>query len=253
VKQRINVLGIDFDNLTADEAFDKALELTRQGGYCVTPNPEIVWLARKDAQLSDIAANANLVIADGIGIIYAAKILGVPLKAKIPGIDLAERLMRHLTENTDNRGVFLFGAKPGIAEIAAANLIEKYPGLKIAGTQNGYDYDEKLLTERIATLNPALVFVCLGMKKQELYMARAYAELEAKKANCFMIGLGGALDVLSGTVERAPLKWRQLNLEWLYRLVKQPSRIKRMIKLPLFLISAVKERLFSRRAAVSRV
>jgi N-acetylglucosaminyldiphosphoundecaprenol N-acetyl-beta-D-mannosaminyltransferase len=246
VKRRINILGVGFDNLTIDEAVNAAVELTEQGGYCVTPNPEIVFIARKDAEFADAVNNASLVVADGIGVIYAAKILGTPLKAKVTGIDLAERVIQRLAEDNNNRGVFLFGAKPGIAEIAAANLTAKYPNLKIAGIQNGYDYEERAVIDRIAELNPAFAFVCLGMKKQELFMAKAFSEFKPRNVTCLMAGLGGALDTFAGTVARAPESWRRLNLEWLYRLIKQPGRIGRMIKLPLILILALKERIFGR-------
>jgi N-acetylglucosaminyldiphosphoundecaprenol N-acetyl-beta-D-mannosaminyltransferase len=239
---RTNILDVYFDNLNFGEAANAALELTRSGGYCVTPNPEIVMEARHDAEFAKIINSAKLVVADGIGVIYAARVLGTPLKAKIPGIDLAEAVMAGLAEKPNNRGVFLFGAKPGIAELAAEKLTGEYPGLRIAGTQNGYDYDETELMQRINALSPALVLVCLGVKKQERWIAE-YC-LRFAEYNSLLMGLGGALDAFSGTFERAPDKWRKHNLEWLYRLLKQPTRIKRMIKLPIFLLLALRKRVF---------
>ncbi|MDR2605666.1 MAG: WecB/TagA/CpsF family glycosyltransferase [Oscillospiraceae bacterium] len=239
---RINILGVGFDNLSFEEALDAALELTRRGGYCVTPNPEIVMAARRDSAFAETVNGANLVVADGIGVIYAAKLLGTPIKAKIPGIDLAEALMARLAREPGNRGVFLFGAKPGIAELAAEKLAEKYSALSIAGTQNGYGYDESAVMTAIAAAKPVLVLVCLGAVKQERFMRRFRAEFAGLP--CLLMGLGGALDVLSGTLDRAPDAWRRRNSEWLYRLLKQPSRIKRMIKLPLFLLAALWGRIF---------
>jgi len=235
VNHRINILGTVFDNLTFDEAVEAALELTHSGGYCVTPNPEIVMTARGDSEFSSVINGANLVVADGIGVVYASKILGTPLKVKIPGIELAEAVL------AKSMSVFLFGAKPGVAELAGEKLKDKYPGLCIVGTQNGYDYDNDSVMAAIAEANAALTFVCLGARKQELFMA----DFRAKYPYCktLLIGLGGALDAFSGTFERAPESWRKLNLEWLYRLIKQPSRIKRMIKLPAILILAVGKRI----------
>jgi N-acetylglucosaminyldiphosphoundecaprenol N-acetyl-beta-D-mannosaminyltransferase len=236
---RIDILGVGFDALTFGGALERAVRLTESGGYCVTPNPEIVLLVRRDEEFRSAVNGAELVIADGIGVIRAAGILGRPLPEKIPGIDLAEAVIARLAASPDNRGVFLFGAKPGVAELAAERLTERYPGLKIAGLESGYGYDEAEVMRRISAENPALALVCLGMRRQEMFMAR----YRAGQTSLFM-GLGGALDAFAGTVARAPEGWRKLGLEWLYRLIRQPSRFGRMIKLPLILLLALRERMF---------
>lgn len=235
---RIDILGVPFDNLTMDEAVDRAFAVMadRQGGYAVTPNPEIVMAAREDPALLNAVRGAALVLPDGIGVIYGGKILGTPLKEKTPGIDFAAKVMERLSQTGGS--VFLFGAKPGVAEQAAENLQVRFPGLVIAGTHDGYFTDDGPIVEQINAAGPDLLLVCLGAPKQELWM-----QSHAGKLNVgLMAGLGGSLDVFAGVVERAPEGWQKLGLEWLYRLLKEPSRAKRMMKLPGFVLCAVKER-----------
>lgn len=231
---KIDVMGVSFDDLTMDEAVARGLELAQGDGfsYAVTPNPELVMMARQDPDYEDDLAGAQLTLADGVGIIYAAKILGRPLKGRVPGVDFAGNLMARMAE----RGLklFLLGAKPGVAERAAENLREKYPGLTICGTHDGYFQEDEPVVEQIRASGADVLFVCLGAPKQERWMAQHGPRTGVHLA----IGLGGSLDVFAGTVKRAPEGWQKLGLEWLYRLLKEPRRIGRMAKLPLFLCQA---------------
>lgn len=235
---RIDILGVPFDNMIMDEAVDCAMNCCagRKAAYVVTPNPEIVMSARENRELLEAIRGADFVLPDGIGVIYGARILGTPLQERIPGIDFAVRLMERLSYARS--GVFLFGAKPGVAERAAENLKAQFPGLVIAGTHDGYFTDDGPVIEAINAAEPELLLVCLGSPKQELWMARHAGKLNVG----LMAGLGGSLDVFAGIVERAPERWQKLGLEWLYRLMKEPSRIGRMMKLPKFALCAVKER-----------
>ena len=235
---RTEILGVGYDDLTMEEAVDRALELMdqRRGAYVVTPNPEIIMLARENAGLMSAIEGANLVLADGVGVTYGAKILGTPLKGRVPGIDFAAKLMGEMAGK--GMSVFLFGAKPGVAEKAAAALTARCPGLVIAGTNDGYFKDEEAVLLEVAAAQPDLLFVCLGAPKQEKWMARWGRHTGARRA----IGLGGCLDVFAGNVERAPERWQKLGLEWAYRLKKEPRRIGRMAKLPLVLVKAAGER-----------
>ena len=237
--QRIFVLDVGFDNLTMDEAIARAMDAIRRRsrGWAVTPNPEIVMLCRENPQLAEAVREAELVLADGIGIIYGAKILGTPLKARLPGIDFAGHLMAELAGAGGS--VYLLGAKPGVAEAAARTLLETYPGLRVCGTHDGYFSDDGPIIAEICSCRPDLLLVCLGAPKQELWMRSRAPELDVG----LMIGLGGSLDVFAGTVQRAPEGWRKLGLEWLYRLLKEPRRIGRMMKLPLFLLAVIGRRL----------
>lgn len=236
---RTDILGVSFDNLTMDEAVDRAEELmAREGPHLVvTPNAEIVQQAQKDAEFSALIAGADLVIPDGVGVIYASKILGRPLKGRVPGIDFAAALMSRMAQ--DGRRLYLLGAKPGVAELAAANLSAAYPGLVVCGVHDGYFKDDGPVADAIREARADVVFVCLGAPKQEKWIVQ---NGEATGAS-LLIGLGGSLDVFAGQVERAPEFWQKLGMEWLYRAIKQPTRLKRVAKLPLFLCSAVGARI----------
>ena len=236
---RVDVMGVAFDNVTMDEAVDRALELLEQDGphMVATPNPELVQRAGKDPEFAGILSGADLVIPDGVGVIYAARILGRPLRARVPGIDFAAALMGRIAGT--GRRLFLLGATPGVAEQAAVNLRAAYPGLVVCGAHDGYFQEDSPVTEAIREAKADVVFVCLGAPKQEKWIA---ANGEAAGARLYA-GLGGALDVFAGRVERAPESFQRLGLEWLYRLMKEPSRIGRMSRLPLFLVSAVGARL----------
>jgi len=236
---RTDVLGVGFDNLTMDEAVDQALLLIEDSGtaYAVTPNPEIVWQCRSDSGLKDIITQASLVLPDGIGVIYGSKILGRPMKGKLAGIDFAEKLIEKLAQS--GKSIYLLGAKPGIAEIAASELKKKYSGIIIAGTADGYFKEDGPILARINASKPDFLMVCLGAPKQERWMTANMDKLNVG----LMAGLGGSLDVFAGTASRAPLSWQKFHLEWLYRLMKEPRRITRMIKLPLFLFAVIGQRI----------
>ena len=239
-----NILGVSFHNLTLTEAVDAAMEQIRAGkkGYVVTPNPEIVYLTLDDPVFRDIVNRASLVLPDGIGVIYAARILGETLSGRVPGVDFAGALMYRMSQ--EGMRLFLLGAKPGVAELAAENLKKKYPGLIIAGTRDGYFKDDQEAIDAVKAAGGAdVMFTCLGAPKQEKFMAGHMNELPVTLS----LGLGGCLDVFAGTVQRAPDLFIKLGLEWFYRLLKQPSRIGRMMKLPKFLLIVIKKRLFGRK------
>lgn len=234
---RTDVLGVGFDDLTMEEAVEAALGFmnTRGAHYVCTPNPEIVMAAKKDAALRSALGQADLVLADGVGVTKAAAMLKTPLKARVPGIDFATAVIARLAERGGS--VYLFGARPGVAEAAAARLAEAYPGLSIAGTSDGYFTDDGPIIEKINASSPDFLMVCLGSPKQERWMSE-----NAGRLSCgLMAGLGGSLDVLAGNVQRAPEAWRKLGLEWLYRVIKEPKRLGRVARLPLFVLEAAAE------------
>jgi N-acetylglucosaminyldiphosphoundecaprenol N-acetyl-beta-D-mannosaminyltransferase len=235
---RIDVLGVGFDNLTMDEAVERGLSLLHSPGthYVVTPNPEIVEVCREDPAARAAVNGADLVLPDGIGVVKGAAMLGTPLKGRTPGIEFAAALMGKMEE--EGLSLYLLGAKPGVAEQAAENLKKQYPGLTIAGTQDGYFKEDAPVVDDIRQSGADAVFVCIGAPKQEKWMAKNGAATGAR----LLCGLGGSLDVFAGVVERAPKFWSDHGLEWFYRLCKEPKRIGRMMKLPLFLIHVKQEK-----------
>ena len=236
---RINIMGVDFDSLTLSEAVDRAEALIseRRAAYVVTPNPEIVMTCWENPDAMEAVLNADLVLPDGVGIVYGAKILGTPLKGKLPGIDFAAELMRRMASRGGR--VYLLGAKPGVAEMAGLRMQEQYPGLIVCGTHDGYFQEDVPIIEEINALQPDLLLVCLGAPKQELWMRRNHPVMKVG----LMAGLGGSLDVFAGTVKRAPALFQRLGLEWFYRLIKEPWRFKRMMKLPKFLFACIGKKL----------
>lgn len=226
----VNILGIHVNKLSMDEAVEKAMCLMETDGISkiYTPNSEILLYASNNPEFSDVLNSADMIIADGIGVVYAAKILGDPINERVAGFDLVCKLFEPMANA--GKSVYLLGAKPKIAEMAAENLKKKYPGLIIAGTHDGYFKDDNEVVESINNAKPDFLMVCLGFPKQEMWINNNADKLNVKLA----IGAGGCLDVFAGTVQRAPEFYCKHGIEWLYRLLKQPSRFVRMLALPKF-------------------
>ncbi len=202
-----------------------------------TPNPEMIMMAIKDEKLKKAMYKADMIVPDGIGVVWASKYASQRITERVAGCDLIQEVMKEIA-NTEKTVYFLGGA-PGIAEKAAENMKNKYKGLKISGVHDGYfnEEQEKVIIEEIAALKPDLLLVGLGVPKQEKWIYANKDKLNFKVA----IGVGGSFDVLSGNVKRAPLIFQKLNLEWFYRLITQPTRFKRMLELPKFAFKVKKE------------
>lgn len=230
---KIDILGIKFDNVNMQEAINKCKGFVNSSNsnLIVTPNPEIVMTAKDNEDFKNIINSASLVIPDGIGVVKAANILGTPLKERVAGFDLICNLLE-LYKNGE-KTFYFWGSKPGIAELAKKKMEEKYPKIKIIGVDDGYFDDAKKaeIIKKIRNLKPDILLVGTGAPKQEKIINELLPE------NIFKIGIGcgGSIDVLSGTVKRAPKLFIKLHIEWAWRLIKQPSRIGRMMVLPKFL------------------
>ena len=236
---KLDIMGLQFDNVTMDEASARAEQILagKKTCYAVTPNAEIAYEALYDETLRALINGADLVLPDGAGVVLASKLLKTPLKQKVAGVDFADGLLGVL-EETGGR-LYLLGSKPGIGELAAEKMCEKHPKLNICGIADGYFKDEAAVVEKINAAAPDVLFVCLGAPKQEHFMQAHRKELNVR----LMAGLGGSLDSFAGTVKRAPRWMIRMNLEWLYRLIKQPSRFGRMLRLPKYIWAAVCERI----------
>lgn len=224
-------MGLSFDNVTMDEAVSKALELAQSNGtaYIVTPNAEIAYLCGRDENAARAVREADMIVPDGIGIIKAAGILGTPLKERVPGIELGENILPELVRH--GLSLYILGGKPGIAALAAKNLSEKYIGLKIAGTADGFFKNDREAADAVNASGADILFVCMGAPRQELWMRDNRAALNVK----LMMGLGGSVDGYAGVSRRAPAIFRKTGCEWLYRLIRQPSRFRRMTVIPKYL------------------
>ena len=238
--EKISVLGINFDNVNMEEAVEKCKILIKgeTGNLIVTPNPEIVMRAKDDLEFQKIINEASLVIPDGIGIIKGAKILGTPLKERVAGYDLICKL---LEQGKDGSISFYFwGGKPGVAHKAMEKIKEQYPNLNVLGAHTGYftEEEEKEIVDEIRRLKPDVLLVGLGFPKQEKTINKYLNERFFKIG----IGCGGSIDVIAGEVKRAPKLFIKMHLEWFYRLLKQPSRFKRMLVLPKFIQEVKREK-----------
>lgn len=240
MRETVNILGVHIDKITADYALKKAERYVRTPGVSTiyTPNPEIVMAAYEDPSFCEVLNAADLCTPDGIGVVYAARMLHDPVPERVAGFDLACGLLKSISKTGE--GVFLFGAKPGVAETAKRRLEEQYPGLVVSGTHDGYfsPEDEPEIVEEINQSGAKLLFVCLGAPKQEKWIHKYKDSLAVN----LCMGVGGALDVFAGNVKRAPDIFIKCNLEWLYRFCKQPSRLGRFMALPKFMLTVKKSR-----------
>ena len=236
---KIDVMGLKFDSVTMDEALSRAEALLRgeKAAYVVTPNAEIAYEALHDGQLREMLNGADLMLPDGAGVVLASKLLRTPVKQKVAGVDFAAGLLGILERN--GQSLYLLGGKPGIGELAAQKMLEAHPQLRIAGIADGYFQDEAPVVAKINASGADALFVCLGAPKQERFMVQHQQELHVH----LMAGLGGSLDAFAGTVQRAPAWMIRLNLEWLYRLIREPKRFRRMLRLPKYLWAVMLKRI----------
>ena len=236
---KIDVMGLKFDSMTMDEALSRAEALLRgdKAAYVVTPNAEIAYEALHDGQLREMLNGADLMLPDGAGVVLASKLLRTPVTQKVAGVDFAAGLLGILERN--GQSLYLLGGKPGIGELAAQKMLEAHPQLRIAGIADGYFQDEAPVIAKINASGADALFVCLGAPKQERFMVQHQQELHVH----LMAGLGGSLDAFAGTVQRAPAWMIRLNLEWLYRLIREPKRFRRMLRLPKYLWAVMLKRI----------
>lgn len=233
----VKIFGVRFDNVDAEEANKQFIALMGGDklGMIYTPNTEIIMKAQDDPEFKAILNEGDLVIPDGIGVVLASKIHHLGLTERVPGIELMTMMLEYC--NRTGKSIYLFGGQPKVAELAAIKIKETYPNLRIAGTRDGFfeSNQELHILDEINEKKPDILFVALGAPKQEKWINKYKKTINAKVA----MGVGGALDVWAGTVKRAPVFFQKTGLEWFYRLLKQPTRIMRMMSLPKFMIKVI--------------
>ena len=238
---RIEILGVGVDRLTRRQAVARAVELatTGPGGFAVTLNAELVWAAQSDGELRQALNRADLAVADGAGVVWASRLLGKALPERVAGYDLMIELLAEAAGR--GLGVYLLGGRPGVAELAAAEARRRFPALSVVGFAHGYfsPTEESGVLADVSRTRPAFLFAGIGAPHQEKWLARNLSELGAGLA----MGVGGSLDVLAGRVARAPSWVIRANLEWLYRLVREPMRFRRQMALPAFALAVLRRKL----------
>lgn len=232
------VLGIKVNTENYDQLIPKVFERidTKEKSLIVAINPEKIIKAKNDQALKKLLNEAEFQIPDGIGVILASKIQKGKITSRVTGVDMMMRLCEEAAKR--QKPIFLYGGKPGVADKAAEKLKETYPNIIIAGTQDGYEKDNSKVIEKINEAKPDLLFVAMGSPKQENWINENRDSLHPT----IYQGVGGSFDVLAGTVKRAPEAFQKIGMEWFYRLMKEPKRLKRQLALPLFLLEVAREK-----------
>lgn len=233
----VSVMDVPFIKAT-NQAFLKQLQQDidqKQSRFIVTANPEIVLYARDHPDYKALIKGADYITPDGIGIIKASQTLKDPLPERITGYDTMMALLDKA--NAQHLKVYFVGAKPEVIQKVAARITKDYPGIDLAGYHDGYFKDDTQILADIQAKQPQLVFAGLGYPKQEFWI-----HANQNRTQAIWMGVGGSFDVLSGLTKRAPKFWQDLHLEWFYRLLKEPTRFKRMLAIPKFMHLIQKEK-----------
>ena len=237
--ERLNILGVGIDCIDSEEALTQIENFIADGNphQVVTANAEIIYQANRNEKMRNVINQAQMVTADGSGVVWASKQLGRPLRQRVTGIDLVNSICEQSARN--GWKLYILGSAPGVAATAAVNIRQKFPGCNIVGTHHGYfnAKEEKQIVAELLQLQPDVLFVALGAPKQEYWIAEHMAQLQIPVS----MGIGGSMDVLSGNVKRAPRWMQKMSLEWLYRLLIQPTRFKRVLALPKFMLAVKKQ------------
>jgi len=230
--ERVEVLGVGVDALDEKAAIHLIEQFIAEGSpkIVATADASAVVIAQKDRRFRDVLEKADLVTPDSVGIVWAMRRAGVGIENRVSGIDLVDAICK--LSSLKGYRLYFLGAAPGIAERAADKMRLKYPGVNIVGTHDGYFHrdDEAALVRTVRELNVDVLFVAMGIPKQETFIAENLFALNAKVA----MGVGGSFDVLSGAVKRAPRWVQSLRLEWLWRLICNPRKWRKVATLPKF-------------------
>ena len=237
--KQVDILGIPFHVITVDETLDlleSYLDEPRNH-IIVTPNPEGVMQARRNPAAREAFLDADLRLADGTGIVLASRYLGQALPERVRGVDTIFTLLERLTAKGRKHTAYFLGGAPGIAERAKAQAESRFLHLTVVGHHHGFftPEEETAILEELNSLKPDILLVCTGMPRAEIW-ATTHRNIPARLTLC----LGGTIDILAGNVKLAPPLMRKLGLEWLHRLIRQPSRAKRQLDIPRFVFAVLR-------------
>lgn len=238
IKKPVKILGVPVHPLTMNESvaiLEEKLQKKEQA-FVVTANAEIIMMCQQDKEYNNIVSEqADLVLPDGAGAVWAGRYLGNEVPERVAGFDLYNQLLK-LSADKGYKAYF-FGGAPGVAEAAKNKAEELYPGVQIVGCRNGYfnETEEEAIIKKINDAAPDMLFVALGAPKQEKWLVKYRNQLKPR----ILMGIGGSFDVLAGKMERAPKWMQEASLEWAFRLYKQPSRFMRMLALPKFVLKVI--------------
>ena len=238
IKKPVKILGVPVHPLTMNESvavLEEKLQKKEQA-FVVTANAEIILMCQQDKEYDNtVSEQADLVLPDGAGAVWAGRYLGNEVPERVAGFDLYNQLLK-LSADKGYKAYF-FGGAPGVAEAAKNKAEELYPGVQIVGCRNGYfnETEEEAIIKEINDAAPDMLFVALGAPKQEKWLVKYRNQLKPR----VLMGIGGSFDVLAGKMERAPKWMQEASLEWAFRLYKQPSRFMRMLALPKFALKVI--------------
>ncbi|MGO3050481.1 N-acetylmannosaminyltransferase [Staphylococcus casei] len=235
---KVDILSVYFDNVTLIDMQENIkqffLSEAKDNLFIVTANPEIVDYATEHNEYRNLINRADYVIPDGTGVVKASKLLRTPLKERVPGIEMMESCLD--IANDKHQNVFLLGAKNNIVIQAKQRLEQKYPNINFNYHHGFFDFSDERVLEQVISFNPDYIFVGMGYPRQEQWIER--------HMECFnqtvLMGVGGALEVFSGTKKRAPMLFRRLNIEWIYRVIIDWKRLGRLKSIPKFVFKVIK-------------
>lgn len=229
----VNVITMNYDEIIED--INNRMKENKQSTI-IAVNPEKFITAGKSKEVLDLINGATYQIPDGVGVLLASKLKGGNIRSRVTGVDMMDRLLRFASES--GKKVYFYGAKEEVVSTAKEKIQQKYPPINIVGYSNGFVKDQEELISKINDSGAEIIFVALGSPRQELWIRENIDKLNVKVFQ----GVGGSFDVFAGHVKRAPLFFRKLGLEWFYRLITNPKRLKRQMALPLFLLKIIKSK-----------
>jgi len=246
-EERLKILDVWVDPVTMSGALERVEAFVEKGARphaVFAVNPEKNFSVPRDPALHEIFRGADLLIPDGVGVVVAARLLHGARLTRVPGVELMEKICELAAKR--GYGIFLYGAREAVSERASRVLLERYPGLRVAGRSDGFVTEKEMpdLIDRINASGARILFLALGSPRQEKWFALHAASLDHVRV---CQGIGGTLDTIAGTVRRAPRIWCDFSAEWLYRLLKEPTRIRRQRALPLFVFRLIRSLCFGAR------